>query len=95
MSSNTQIYIGGLKGEVIPDDLKYEFKRFGTITDFSYKGRYAFIEYEDPADATRAMKEMDNQRINRVRISVELASKCILHLVLHPVLVQLFQMQPF
>ncbi len=76
-STNTQIYIGGLKGEVLRDDLKYEFKRFGTIVEFSYKGRYAFIEYEDGADASRAIKEMDDTRINRVRITVEAARKFI------------------
>ena len=75
MSSNTQVYIGGLKGEVNPDDLKYEFKKFGAINDFSYKGRYAFIEYDEPAQASRAIEEMDNERVGRVRISVELASK--------------------
>ena len=74
---NTQIYIGGLKGEVLRDDLKYEFKRFGTIVEFSYKGRYAFIEYEDGADASRAIKEMDDTRVNRVRITVEAARKFI------------------
>jgi RNA recognition motif-containing protein len=64
-----------LKGEVNPDDLKYEFKKFGAIKEYSYKGRYAFIEYEDAAAASKAIKEMDDQRINRVRITVEAASK--------------------
>jgi len=49
-----------LKGEVNPDDLKYEFKKFGAIKEYSYKGRYAFIEYEDAAAASKAIKEMDD-----------------------------------
>ena len=73
--SSSQVYIGGLRGEVSPEDLKYEFKRFGAIKEFSFKGRYAFIEYEEPNAATDAIKDMDNQRISRVRVSVELASK--------------------
>jgi len=64
-----------LKGEVNPDDLKYEFKKYGSIKEYSYKGRYAFIEYEDPAAASKAIKEMDDQRVSRVRITVEAASK--------------------
>ena len=75
MTTSSQIYIGGLKGEVAPEDLKYEFKKFGAITEFSYKGRYAFIDYEEPAAASRAIKEMDDKRVNRVRITVEAASK--------------------
>lgn len=45
------------------------------MTEFSYKGRYAFIQYEDSADASKAIKEMDDKRISGVRIAVELASK--------------------
>ena len=60
MTSSAQIYIGGLKGEVSADELRHEFKQFGQIDNFSYKGRYAFIEYEDPSAAQRAIKEMDN-----------------------------------
>ena len=77
MTSGAQIYIGGLKGEVMQEDLKYEFKTFSPIKDFSYKGRYAFIEYEEPASAQRAIKEMDDRRLSpsRVRITVEAASK--------------------
>lgn len=47
------------------------------MQDFSYKGRYAFIEYEDPAAANKAIKEMDDKRIGHVRITVELASKSL------------------
>lgn len=32
MTSGAQVYIGGLEGKVRSDDLKYEFKKFGTIT---------------------------------------------------------------
>lgn len=74
-SSGAQIYIGGLRGEVQPEDLKHKFKQFGPMAEFSYKGRYAFIQYEDAADASKAIKEMDDKRISGVRIAVELASK--------------------
>ena len=68
MTSSSQIYIGGLRNDIEPDDLKYKFKKFGTITEFSFKGRYAFIDYEDPAAAKAAIKEMHDSRVNSVRI---------------------------
>jgi len=45
------------------------------MVEFSYKGRYAFIQYEESADASKAIREMDDKRIAGVRIAVELASK--------------------
>lgn len=75
MTSSTQVYIGGLRGEVHPDDLKYEFKKFGPIKEFSYKGKYAFIDFEESTAAARAVKEMDDEYVSRVRITVEAASK--------------------
>lgn len=81
MTSEATIYIGGLKGEVVEDDLRYEFKKFGSIKKLSFKGRYAFIDYEESTSASRAIKEMDEQRLSpsRVRITVEAASKCSLN----------------
>ena len=75
MTSEATIYIGGLKGEVVEDDLRYEFKKFGSIKKLSFKGRYAFIKYGEGSAASRAIKEMDDVRINRTRITVEQASK--------------------
>jgi len=48
MTSSTQIYIGNLKGDVDAEELKREFKRFGGIANFSFKGKYAFIEFDEP-----------------------------------------------
>ena len=77
MTSTTQIYIGGLREEIEPEELKYEFKRFGAIAEFSFKGRCAFIEYEEPAGASAAVKDMDGTSIGRssVRLTVEHARK--------------------
>ena len=76
-TSTTQIYIGGLRDEIEADDLKYEFKRFGAIAEFNFKGRCAFIEYEEPAGASDAVKDMDGATIGRsnVRLTVEHARK--------------------
>lgn len=63
-SIQTTIYIGELARGVNQNDLEYEFKRFGKIRDFSFKGRYAFIEYEDRDDAEKAVEKMDRSRIS-------------------------------
>ena len=63
-SISTTIHIGELGRGVSPNDLEYEFERFGKIRDFSFKGRYAFIEYEERSDAEKAVEKM-----NRVRLS--------------------------
>ena len=73
MTSSTQIYIGDLTRSVVPEDLRYEFRSFGRIRDFSWKGRYAFIEYEEATAAAKAVKEMNDVRIGGGRICVQAA----------------------
>ena len=48
---STQIYIGELTRSVSPRYLEKEFAKFGKITNFSFKGRFAFVDYEDAKDA--------------------------------------------
>ena len=74
-SLGNTVYIGELSRDISPDDLEHEFKRFGQVRDFSFKGRYAFIEYEERHDAERAIEKMDRARFSGQRISVEFASK--------------------
>ena len=75
MSSSSQIFIGELARGVTPEDLREEFREFGRITTLSFKGRYAFIEYEEVSQAEKAVDQMDNQKILGSRIVVEFASK--------------------
>ena len=67
--------MGELTRDVHPDDLKTEFKEFGRIRDFQFKGRYAFIEYEESGAAETAVDRMDNERMGDCRLRVEFASK--------------------
>lgn len=60
MSRNTQVYVGELRGSVNPDTLRNEFRSFGRIRNFSFKGRYAFIDFEEPKDAEKAVDRMHN-----------------------------------
>ena len=57
---NSQIFIGELARGLSPEMLRDEFREFGRIRDLSFKGRYAFIEYEDRAQAEKAIDAMDH-----------------------------------
>lgn len=72
---STQIYIGELTRSVSPKYLEREFAKFGKITNFSFKGRFAFVDYEDPKDAEKAVDRMNNERFEDARLRVEFASK--------------------
>ena len=78
MSRSTQVYVGELTRSVNPDALRSEFRSFGRIKNFSFKGRYAFIDYEDPKDAEKAVDRMHNERIEDCRLVVEFASKSLI-----------------
>lgn len=72
---STQIYIGDFGPSVYPGDIEKSFSEFGKIKDFSFKGRYAFIEYEEERAAEEAVREMHRSRLRGDHISVEFASK--------------------
>ncbi|RKP19078.1 hypothetical protein ROZALSC1DRAFT_29298 [Rozella allomycis CSF55] len=55
------LYIAGVNPSTRARDLAYEFER------------YAFVEFEDDRDASRAYREMDGRYVDRSRITVEWA----------------------
>ena len=73
--TSTQIYIGELTRSISPRVLEKEFSRFGKITNFSFKGRFAFLDYEDARDAEKAVERMHNERFEDARLVVEFARK--------------------
>eukprot|EP00352_Strombidinopsis_acuminata_P000202 CAMPEP_0176341680 /NCGR_PEP_ID=MMETSP0126-20121128/2574_1 /TAXON_ID=141414 ORGANISM="Strombidinopsis acuminatum, Strain SPMC142" /NCGR_SAMPLE_ID=MMETSP0126 /ASSEMBLY_ACC=CAM_ASM_000229 /LENGTH=164 /DNA_ID=CAMNT_0017686647 /DNA_START=615 /DNA_END=1110 /DNA_ORIENTATION=- len=72
-SKNYQVYIGGLSRRVREDDLQYEFGRFGKIRNVSFKGRFAFVDFDESNSVRRAIDHMDGKRFMDDRISVEQA----------------------
>lgn len=72
---STQLYIGELTRSISPRYLEREFARFGRITNFSFKGRFAFIDFEDAKDAEKAVDRMHNERFEDARLVVEFARK--------------------
>ena len=53
-----------------PRYLEKEFAKFGKITNFSFKGRFAFVDYEDPKDAEKAVDRMNNERFEDAKLVV-------------------------
>lgn len=75
MIMSTQIYIGELTRDVTARYLEREFAKFGKITNFSFKGRFAFVDYERAEDAEKAVSKMHNERFEDAKLVVEFARK--------------------
>ena len=48
--------MGQLSRNIRREDLQDEFAQFGHINELAFKGRYAFVDYEDPRDAEKAFR---------------------------------------
>ncbi|CDW76284.1 splicing arginine serine-rich 6 [Stylonychia lemnae] len=70
-SRNPQIYVGGLSRRTHPDDLEKAFEKYGKIRNFSFKQKYAFIEYEDYHGAREAVDRMDGKAFDGEKLIVE------------------------
>lgn len=69
----TQIFVTKINPITTYSDLDYEFRRFGKIKNLTLKRGYAFISYEDPGDAKRAIDKMNGELINNSKLVVEYA----------------------
>jgi len=78
MPNRSRVYVGGLSRRTGTRTLEKIFERYGRIRDLDLKTDYAFIvmltqEYDDPRDANDAIDDMDRQRVDGAKITVELA----------------------
>lgn len=78
MPNRCRIYVGGLSRRTGTRTLEKIFERYGRIRDLDLKSDYAFIvtltqEYGDPRDAADAIEDMDRQRVDGSKLTVELA----------------------
>lgn len=78
MPNRSRIYVGGLSRRTGTRTLEKIFERYGRIRDLDLKTDYAFIvthmqEYDDPRDAGEAIDDMDRQRVDGAKLTVELA----------------------
>ena len=81
LQSNRSLYVGGLSDDLTPVTLRAALVPFGPIKsidvpmDYSkgkHKG-FAFVEYEDPADAAEAIYNMDGAELMGRTLTVNLA----------------------
>jgi RNA recognition motif-containing protein len=76
MSESRKIYIGGLSDACTKDDLSAHFGRYGKIASVWIARNpvgFAFVTYEDVADATEAVRVSDGEEFQGRTIRVELS----------------------
>lgn len=69
---NTRIFIGKLNN-VKMKDLRAICAKYGQIIDYVKKQQYAFIEYENQAQANAALIALHHMKLNGTSITAEMA----------------------
>ena len=74
----TKVYIGGLFEDIGNDKLQDEFEKFGPVEKVwiarsPHSKGYAFVDYFDPVDAARAIKEMNGKQCFGGKILVQIS----------------------
>merc|ERR1719427_1901367 len=69
----TRLYIGGISSWTEPRDLEDVFRKYGRLSDFHFKGDYAFVEFRSGRDAEDAQRDLDSYRMDGRRLIVEYA----------------------
>jgi arginine/serine-rich splicing factor 7 len=77
------VYVTGYSSKEDPSDIKKVFKKFGTIEEFSWKGKFCFIvhisylnickQYEEAEEAEKAVKKMNKEDYNEHTLVCEVA----------------------
>ena len=83
----TRVYVGNLPSDVLPKELEDIFSRYGKFSTVDLKGRegeprFAFVEYEDPRDASEAVRAENGADFAGDRLRVRCGCHCWLHLCL-------------
>ncbi|CAF0728262.1 unnamed protein product [Brachionus calyciflorus] len=71
-----KVYIGGLTRIASREEIEKEFSRYGKLTNVFVARNppgFAFVEFDDPRDASDAVRAMDGRNICGVRARVELS----------------------
>jgi len=68
----TQVYVAKLHRRTNEDDIRDAFSKYGRIKQIVVKHSYAFVDYENPEDASKAIREMDGKTfVNGEELVVE------------------------
>ena len=69
--ANTEIWVGGISRSITDEHLRELFDKFGPIKDIVMKGKYAFVHFREPKDATEAVQAVDGQMFEGAQLTVQ------------------------
>ncbi|KAL8601940.1 hypothetical protein ACOMHN_008432 [Nucella lapillus] len=72
-----KVYVGDLGYGATKEELEEKFSKYGPLRSVWVARKppgFAFVEFEDPRDASDAVRALDGTRVNGGRIRVELSS---------------------
>lgn len=69
----SKVFVGGLPEGTGRDQLKDLFGSFGELDDINVVRNYAFINFKNERDASKAVEELDNSLYKGKRINVEIS----------------------
>ena len=59
MSSNTSLFVARVRGQTRESDIRAAFERYGVVTRVKRNRGYAFVDFQKPEDAQRAMSALN------------------------------------
>eukprot|EP01015_Nassula_variabilis_P031160 TRINITY_DN6996_c0_g1_i1.p2 TRINITY_DN6996_c0_g1~~TRINITY_DN6996_c0_g1_i1.p2 ORF type:complete len:200 (+),score=11.02 TRINITY_DN6996_c0_g1_i1:67-666(+) len=71
----TRLYIQNAKSRSGSREIGDLFKKIGTVSNIDISKGKGYVEYENPRDADKAIKELDDQKFGGSRLQVEYAVK--------------------
>lgn len=71
--SSARVYVGNLARRTSPRDLEDMFDRYGRVRRLDMKDGFAFIEFDDPRDASDAVRDLDGRSMDGARLRVEIS----------------------
>ncbi|AOA60313.1 Elongation and termination regulation [Komagataella phaffii CBS 7435] len=73
--STSQLFVRPLPGDVRPEELQDLFGKFGPIKEVKIMRGYAFVEYEEGADASAALENLNNTPFGDQDLQIEFAKE--------------------
>lgn len=78
---NTSLYVKNIPDEILPEDLRDMFSKYGALSDvyipldyYTKRPRgFAYVQFEDPRDAEDAVESCDGKRIYGYTLEVQFA----------------------
>jgi len=71
--SKPNVYVGNISSRTRSKDLQYQLEKYGPVRRFDMKNGYAFVEFEESADAEECIRNLDGYDMDGRKIAVERA----------------------